>query len=157
MLRALQSAPRRLQHIKREVIVPRSLDDAFSFFADASNLEELTPPWVNFKIITPTPIDMKPGAVIDYCIRVRGLPLKWRTVIDTWDPPHRFVDRQTLGPYKWWHHEHRFEAIDGSRTRVIDEVAYAARLGFITEPLMVNRDVAKIFDYRTEQLRQIMA
>lgn len=137
--------------LSRSTVVPVGLDETFAFFADAFNLDRLTPAWVGFEILTPKPIVMKPGAVIDYRIRLHGIPVRWQTVITVWEPPHRFVDVQIRGPYRWWHHTHRFEAC-AEGTRVIDEVEYAAPLGWLTEPLLVRRDVERIFDYRAEAL-----
>ncbi len=144
-----------MSRLRRETVVARGLQETFAFFADARNLEALTPRWVGFEILTPTPIEMRPGALIDYRIRVHGVPLRWRTEIVVWEPPHCFVDVQVRGPYRWWHHTHRFEACEGG-TRVIDEVEYRAPLSWITHPLMVSRDVARIFDYREGALRRAL-
>ncbi len=141
--------------LRRETVVARGLEETFAFFSDARNLETLTPPWVGFKILTPQPIDMRPGALIDYRIRIHGVPLTWRTEIVVWEPPHCFVDVQVRGPYRWWHHTHRFEACAGG-TRVIDEVEYRAPLSWISHPLLVSRDVARIFDYREGALRRAL-
>jgi ligand-binding SRPBCC domain-containing protein len=137
-----------------ETLVPASLDDTFAFFSDAANLERLTPPWLNFRITSPRPILMHEGAEIDYRIVLHGWPIPWRSRIDVWEPGARFVDRQVLGPYRWWHHEHRFEAaVDG--TRVIDHVEFVPRLRWLTER-MVTRDVERIFAYRREALAQLL-
>ena len=98
--------------------MPAPLDETFAFFADAANLERLTPPWINFRIRTPRPIVMREGAVIDYRIGLYGLPMPWRTRIDVWEPGVRFVDRQVAGPYRWWRHEHLFECSDGTRSSI---------------------------------------
>lgn len=138
--------PERTAYIHREAIVPASLEETFAFFADAANLERLTPPWLNFRIRTPVPIEMREGTEIEYRIVLYGIPIPWRSRIDVWEPGVRFVDRQLMGPYRWWHHEHRFEAAPGG-TRVIDHVEFVPRVRWITEPL-VRRDVERIFDYR---------
>ena len=138
-----------------ETIVPRSLDETFAFFSDARNLDRLTPPWVGFRILSPTPIAMRVGAEIDYQIRVRGVPMRWRSRITAWEPGARFIDVQVRGPYRWWHHEHCFEACNGG-TRVIDEIEYLAPLGWLTHRLMVDRDVRRIFAYRQEALPRIL-
>lgn len=139
-----------------ETIVPRTLEETFAFFSDARNLDRLTPPWVGFQILTPCPISMKQGALIDYRIRVHGVPLSWRSEILRWDPPHDFVDVQVRGPYRWWRHTHRFEACPEG-TRVIDEVEYRAPLAWLTHPLMIARDVRRIFEYRQGALRRALA
>ncbi len=137
--------------IHRETIVPRSLDEAFAFFADARNLDSLTPSWVGLRILTPQPIEMRRGTLIDYQVRIHGIPIRWKTKITEWDPPHRFVDLQLRGPYRWWHHEHRFEACREG-TRITDEVEFRAPLHLISHPLFVRKDVERIFDYRTMAL-----
>jgi ligand-binding SRPBCC domain-containing protein len=142
--------------IDAEVTIRRPIDEVFAFFADASNLQQLTPDWLDFRIVTPSPIDMKPGTLIDYRIRVRFLPLKWRTRITEWNPPHRFVDDQIRGPYKLWHHVHTFEQRDG-HTLVRDHVDYIPRGGPLVHRWFVRPDVEKIFAYRTEQLRRVFA
>ena len=135
-----------LLELRCDTVIPASIDRTFAFFADAANLERLTPPWLNFEIRTPAPIEMGEGTVIDYRISVRGVPLPWRTRIDAWEPGVRFVDRQLAGPYRWWHHEHRFEAI-GRGTRVIDIVEFVPRAAALTSRI-VAAEVQRIFDYR---------
>ncbi|MGZ4875445.1 MAG: SRPBCC family protein, partial [Candidatus Angelobacter sp.] len=93
--------------------VPRQLPEVFAFFSRAENLEVLTPPWLNFKILEVTPPPLRQGTLINYSLRVHGIPLRWTSEIIEWEPPHRFVDLQLRGPYKLWRHEHRFEARDG--------------------------------------------
>lgn len=144
---------RGLVHLHREALVPASIDQTFAFFSDASNLERLTPPWLNFRIRTPRPIHMAEGTEIDYRIVLYGIPIPWKTRIDVWEPGVRFVDRQLLGPYRWWNHEHRFQAVEGG-TRVIDHVEFAPRLRWLTG-WRVQRDVKRIFAYRQETLQQI--
>jgi len=134
--------------------IPRPREEVFSFFADARNLQTLTPPWLHFQIVTPGEIIMKAGALIDYRLRVRGLPIAWQTVIDVWEPPHRFADHQRRGPYRWWEHEHRFEIEDGG-TRMTDTVDYGVPLGFILHPLLIRRDLQVIFTFREEMMRRI--
>ena len=139
-----------LTAVRTEILVSASLDDTFAFFADAANLERLTPPWLRFTIRTPTPIVMRPGATIDYRLVLHGLPVAWRSRIDAWEPRRRFVDRQVLGPYRWWRHEHLFEAV-GSRTRVIDIVEFQPRFRWLTGG-WVRHDVERIFAFRHESL-----
>lgn len=134
--------------------IPRPREEVFAFFADARNLQTLTPPWLHFQIITPGDIVMQAGAEIDYRLRVRGIPIAWQTVIDAWDPPHGFADHQRRGPYRWWQHAHRFEDESGG-TRMIDTVEYGVPLGFILHPLLIRRDLRAIFAYREEMMRRI--
>ncbi len=129
-------------------------EDVFPFFADASNLERITPPWLNFKVLTPTPIAMHPGTLIDYRLRWRVVPVRWRTLISTWDPPHRFVDEQIRGPYRIWHHEHIFDR-QGSRTVMRDRVHFLAPLARLSHPLVVRRDIERIFAYRRAAIGRI--
>lgn len=132
--------------------VPR--DQLFPFFADASNLEKLTPPFLRFRILTPPPVEMRVGTVIDYELRLYGVPFRWRTMITEWDPPHRFVDEQLRGPYRLWRHEHRFEP-HGDGTRVIDRVEYRPLGGRLTNRLFVERDVRRIFAHRHDVLAEL--
>ena len=144
-----------IRTLHREVVIPATLRDTFAFFAEAGNLERLTPPWINFRIRTPLPIAMREGAVIDYDITVYGVPIPWRTRIEVWEPGVRFVDRQISGPYRWWHHEHRFEAAaDG--TRMIDHVEFVPRAAAMTGRL-VDRDVHRIFEFRRLALLTVFA
>lgn len=144
---------RTLTRLRYETVVRAPLLTTFAFFADAVNLERLTPPWVRFSIVTPLPIVMQAGLEIDYRIRLRGVPLAWTSRIDVWDPPRRFVDRQIAGPYLWWRHEHRFE-LAGTGTRVIDEIEYLPRVAWLTA-YIVRRDVERIFRYRQDALDDV--
>ena len=130
--------------------MPVPLDAAFAFFADAWNLQRITPPWLHFRILTPPPVEMREGLFLDYRIALHGLPMRWRTRIDVWEPGVRFVDRQVRGPYRVWRHEHTFEAVSGG-TLVRDHVAFLPPLAWLTGR-WVARDVARIFEYRREAL-----
>lgn len=137
--------------------VPRPLEDVFVFFSDARNLETLTPQWMRFRILTPEPIRMFRGAKIDYRLRWHGLPLRWETEIVNWNPPRQFEDLQRKGPYRLWHHTHRFEAVAGG-TRILDEVRYQLPfgvLGRLVHALSVRRNVEEIFAYRQAKIREI--
>jgi ligand-binding SRPBCC domain-containing protein len=136
-----------------EFWLPQPRAVVFDFFADARNLQTITPPWLHFVILTPTPIEMRPGALIDYKLRVHGFPLRWQTEITEWNPPHHFVDQQLRGPYTLWHHTHRFFDQDGG-TRCVDEVRYRPPGGALINYLFVKRDVQKIFAYRQQQLQK---
>ena len=137
-----------------ELVLPVSLEEVFPFFAEARNLEKLTPPWLRFEVLTEGPITMAAGTLIDYQIYWRGIPLRWRTEIEVWEPGRRFVDRQIRGPYRLWRHEHLFVK-RGDGTAVIDNVEYAPVGGVIANRLMVARDVERVFAYRHEVLRRV--
>ena len=145
--------------LRQEQWIPRPIDEVFALFADARNLEELTPPWLGFRILA---IDSNPvaeGTGIRYSLRLHGIPLHWRTCIRRWDPPYRFIDVQTSGPYKLWHHTHRFEAY-GHRTKMIDVVRYRLPFGFLgrlVHVLKVRSDVRRIFDYRRQRIEELFA
>lgn len=142
---------RGVYQLKAEQWLPRSLDEVFGFFADAYRLQDLTPPFLNFQVLTPRPVEMFPGATIDYRLTLHGVPIRWRSEISEWQPPDRFVDRQLKGPYRLWHHLHTFEAKDEG-TLVRDVVDYAVPGGALIHWLMVRRDLMRIFQYRQEQL-----
>jgi ligand-binding SRPBCC domain-containing protein len=126
----------------------------FPFFADAKNLEVLTPPFLKFEIKTPPPIEMKVGALIDYRITLRVIPLTWRTEITAWEPPLRFVDEQLRGPYSLWRHEHTFVAQD-DRTLVIDHVDYRVLFGGLVNKLVVKPDLERIFTFRQQKMAEL--
>jgi ligand-binding SRPBCC domain-containing protein len=141
--------------LESSIQVPGRLDEVFRFFSDPRNLELITPPFIRFRIVTPTVPEMHEGALIDYALRIRGLPLRWRSEITTWDPPHRFVDTQVHGPYRRWVHEHRFTGL-GEETLVEDRVEYSVPGGRVVHRLFVRRDVERIFAYRATALQQLL-
>ncbi len=142
----------RVHEFRCELWLPAAPEKIFPFFADALNLETITPPWLNFKVLTPPPIAMHEGALIDYRLRIRGVPIRWRTRIGSWEPPHRFVDQQLRGPYRQWIHEHTFEPqTDGTLCR--DVVKYAVPFDFLMHKLFVRREVENIFAFRAKALR----
>lgn len=142
--------------LTNELWLPQSPDEVFPFFADASNLERLTPPSLRFRILTPPPIEMEVGARIDYRIRLRGIPMRWQSEITAWDPPHRFMDEQRRGPYRLWVHEHTFTPQDGG-TLARDIARYAVLGSAIVQRLFVASELRRIFDYRNAALRDYFA
>jgi ligand-binding SRPBCC domain-containing protein len=135
----------------REQYLPSEVEDVFSFFSDAGNLELLTPPWLRFKVLTPLTEGIQQGSVIDYRLRLRGIPMRWQSEITAWKPPHRFVDEQRRGPFRAWVHEHRFDAV-GSGARVLDEVKYAVAGNDFVNRLLVRPELDRIFDYRAQAM-----
>lgn len=135
--------------------VPRPLDEVFQFFSDATNLQALTPPWLHFRILTPAPIAMHVGTLIDYRIRLHGIPISWQSEITDWSPPRQFVDEQRRGPYRRWVHQHTFGA-EGIGTRVSDHVEFEVPFGWLSGRFVL-RDVEKIFAFRREVLVQRFA
>ncbi len=147
----------RFHTLRREQWIPRHIEEVFPFFADARNLEEITPPWLGFRILSTDSGSISEGTEIRYRLRLHGIPIHWRTEIRRWDAPHCFIDVQRSGPYKLWHHTHRFEAHDG-RTKMIDVVRYALPFGVvgrIVHAWKVRGDVRRIFDYRREQIQRL--
>lgn len=141
------------------VWLPRPRSEVFPFFADARNLERITPPWLNFNIVTPGDIDMRQGALIDYRLRVRAVPVRWRTRIALWDPPRAFVDEQLKGPYALWRHTHTFTE-SGGGTICEDAVEYrvpGGPLAPIANGLLVQRELRRIFEFRRAAMLQIFA
>lgn len=128
----------------------------FEFFAAADNLERITPPAMRFQILTPLPIEMKAGTLIDYKLHINGVPARWRTLIPVWEPPYRFIDEQIKGPYKRWVHTHEFEEQNGI-TVMRDHVEYElplVPLGELAYPF-VRYQVGVIFRYREKRIREI--
>jgi ligand-binding SRPBCC domain-containing protein len=136
--------------LARQQFVAHPLNEVFDFFSAARNLERLTPAWLSFEVRDVEPPEMQEGTLIRYRLRVHGLPLKWVSRIESWEPGVRFVDRQLTGPYALWHHTHDFQALDGG-TLISDTVRYAIGFGPIGEAvraLQVQRDLDNIFDFR---------
>lgn len=144
--------------LRREQFVDLPRDEVFDFFKRPENLEALTPKDLGFTILTPRPIAMNAGSLIDYTVRIAGIPLHWRTLISRYEPPSLFVDQQLKGPYALWHHTHRFLEHDGG-TKVVDEVVYALGwgwLGRLAHALFVRRRLEHIFDHRAAVLETIL-
>ncbi|RIL04521.1 MAG: CDP-paratose 2-epimerase [Proteobacteria bacterium] len=148
-----------VHRLEREQWIPAPLERVFPFFADAANLETLTPPWLGFGFVTALPIEMRTGARIEYRLRLAGVPLRWRTRIAKWEPPRGFVDVQESGPYALWEHTHAFEPCGGG-VLMRDVVRYAlplGPLGGVAHAVAVKAALAAIFDYRFDRVREIFA
>jgi ligand-binding SRPBCC domain-containing protein len=145
--------------LRREQVLPGTPEEVFPFFADALNLEAITPPLLRFRVVTPQPIEMGVGTLIQYGLRLHGVPVRWLTSIQAWEPPHRFVDVQVRGPYALWHHTHEFEPRDDGATLMRDTVRYAigfGPLGELAARAFVHRDVTAIFDFRAEAVKDAL-
>ncbi|HZD49411.1 MAG TPA: SRPBCC family protein [Silvibacterium sp.] len=148
--------------LERSLFIPRPRQEVFTFFADACNLERITPAFLHFHILTPGPVPMKAGTLIDYELRLYGVRFKWRTRIEEFTPMSSFpissfVDTQVTGPYRKWHHRHEFEEVSGG-TEMRDRVQYEMPLGLIgalVRWLFVRRSLDRIFDYRNRAITEI--
>jgi ligand-binding SRPBCC domain-containing protein len=147
--------------LRREQRLEAPPSVVFPFFADARNLEAITPPLLGFRLLTPQPIAMGVGTFLQYALRVHGVPVRWDTLIQEWDPPHRFVDVQVRGPYRLWHHTHSLVAVDGgAATLMRDTVRYSVGFGVLGEAArrgLVRRDLEAIFAFRAERVPGLVA
>jgi ligand-binding SRPBCC domain-containing protein len=143
--------------LQRQAFIRAPLDQVFGFFADARNLEEITPGWLRFRVLTRDPIEMRAGTRIRYRLRIAGFPVRWDTCIDSWEPGRFFVDRQESGPYRLWVHTHAFQPL-GDGVLMEDQVRYAlpfGLLGRLAHAVWVRAALAQIFDYRFERIQKI--
>lgn len=148
----------KLYTLKKEQIVLKNISTVFDFFSKPENLSVITPRSMKFKILTPSPIDMKEGALIDYTVSIMLIPIRWRTLITKFSPPNLFIDQQLKGPYSIWHHTHIFEKISENETLIKDKVVYGVPFGIIgrlAHYLYIKRDLKKIFTYRKNKIEQI--
>jgi len=144
--------------LSRTQFIARPLDEVFDFFSRPENLARITPPSMGFAIMTPGPIEMRAGTLIDYRVRTLGVPVRWTTLITDYSPPHRFVDVQLRGAYSFWHHTHTFEGVDGG-TEIVDEVRYAlpfGAVGRLVHALLVRRQLDMIFAFRKRTIDGIL-
>jgi ligand-binding SRPBCC domain-containing protein len=154
---SVRTRPRRFHVLEREQFVPTSVETTYRFFADARNLEVITPPWLSFRVVTEGEIRMAVGTTIDYRIRMLGVPMAWRSLISRWEPGVAFVDEQVEGPYRWWHHLHTFEAHEGG-TILRDRVEYAVPggpLAPLVHAVFVAGRLRRIFDFRRDAVARI--
>jgi ligand-binding SRPBCC domain-containing protein len=151
----------RIHVLQREQRLDAPPAVVFPFFADARNLEAITPPLLRFRLLTPDPIAMGVGTFLQYALRVHGMPVRWDTLIQAWEPPHRFVDVQVRGPYRVWHHTHELVPVDGgAATLMRDTVRYAVGFGLageIARRTVVRRDLEAIFAFRREAVPGLVA
>lgn len=151
-----------IHQLHRQQWIQRPLEEIYEFFERPENLRRITPPSLDFRLLTPPPITMQQGRILDYTIRFMGLPLRWRSVISVHQPPACFVDEQLKGPYSFWFHRHVFKR-DGNGTHIIDEVYYALPIwipkimsSWINNWLVRPR-LEAIFDYRRDRYKQIFS
>jgi len=136
-------------------LVPRPLEEVFAFFSRAENLEAITPEWLKFRVVSVMPEPVQKGTLIEYRLKLHGIPLHWTSQIVEWNPPHKFVDLQLQGPYKLWRHTHVFTA-EGGNTRIHDEVLYSLPLGVLgrmAHTMLVSGDIKRIFTFRASAVR----
>jgi ligand-binding SRPBCC domain-containing protein len=139
---------------KTRLLLPVPRARLFEFFAEPGNLERITPPWLRFEMITSPTAAIKSGTLLDYRLRLRGIPMRWQSEITVWEPPSRFIDRQTRGPYSLWVHEHTFTERDGV-TVVGDNVEYGVPGGKIVQKFLVAPELERIFKYRHKILEAL--
>ena len=147
-----------MHKLERTQVVPISISEAFDFFSNPRNLERLTPDLVHFQFLKAPPEKLSPGTVLEYRLRLYGVPAEWRTRIESVDAPTRFVDVQDKGPYARWRHTHCFREVDAKHTEIRDQVEFAMPLGLLGElayRILVARTLQQIFDYREAALRQL--
>ena len=140
--------------VHQEQLLSYPIEQVFRFFASPENLNLLTPPWVNFSILSPQSIEMAVGTIIEYRIRLRGVPVTWRSEITEWQPPFAFCDMQLRGPYRFWIHRHTFEEKPGG-TLVTDHVDYGVLGGALVNRLFVAGELKRIFGYRKTRLHEL--
>ena len=144
--------------LKRKQFIKLPIEKVFDFFSKPENLEKITPSSLSFKIITPIPIDMSKGALIDYTIKLFFYPVHWRTIISDYNPPYSFIDQQIKGPYKFWHHSHKFKEVNDG-VEIIDNVKYSVPFGVVgrlAHKIWIRNELNKIFDYRMKIINDLI-
>jgi ligand-binding SRPBCC domain-containing protein len=140
--------------LQTQLWLPQPRDKIFAFFADPRNLDRLTPAWLKFHTETLDTSKISRGAMLNYRLRIHGIPIRWQSEISAWDPPDGFIDRQVKGPYALWIHQHTFAESSGG-TMVGDDVEYAVPGGALVQKFLVAHDLARIFAYRHCVLEEI--
>ena len=143
--------------LSTQTVVDRGIEETFDFFAEAGNLDSITPPWLNFRIVTTMPVEMGNGTFIDYSLRLHKVPVRWTSEITDWSTPFQFRDTQLKGPFRSWSHLHTFTELGDGRTLVEDTVDYAVPGGRLVNWLFVARDLRRIFEYRRSRLTELLA
>jgi ligand-binding SRPBCC domain-containing protein len=149
----------RVHTLVRDQELPGTPEEVFGLFADARNLEAITPPLLRFEVVTPGDVEMRVGTLITYALRLHGVPVSWLTSIQEWDPPHRFVDQQVRGPYAFWHHTHELFPSGPDGTHMRDTVRYAigfGPFGALAHRVLVRRDLEAIFDFRARKVEEML-
>ena len=148
--------------IERRLWLPRPRPEVFAFFADPGNLARVSPPPADLRWLAPPPASLGAGAVLDFSIRLCGLPVRWRVFVREFDPPYRFIDAQLWGPFARWEHRHLFfegPPGDATGTWVEDRVTYRlplGSLGRLAHALGAGRSIARVFDYRARRLQELL-
>tara|TARA_Y100000385_G_C12891620_1_gene550216 strand:- start:104 stop:637 length:534 start_codon:yes stop_codon:yes gene_type:complete len=145
----------KIYSFSKEQFVPSDMETVFDFFSRPENLEKITPSSMGFNIITPKPIEMKDGAIIDYTVKILGVPVRWRTMITSYKKNEYFIDEQLKGPYSYWHHKHTFKEVEGG-VLIIDEITYALPIQAfrkIVHPLIIKPQLKQIFDFRFQIIK----
>jgi ligand-binding SRPBCC domain-containing protein len=145
-----------VQTLHKEQLIKKPIKEVFAFFEKPENLAIITPPSLGFQILTPLPIEMKDGALIDYTIRLRGIPVRWTTMVTDYDPPHKFVDVQIRGPYAFWHHTHMFKQVDDGTimTDIVQYILPCGLLGRFVHAFSVEGQLKNIFEYRARKIEE---
>ena len=146
----------KIYSLKYKQIIKKDINEVFTFFSNPENLKKITPQKLDFKILTPKPIKMKEGQLIDYTIKILGKKIRWRTIITDYNPPKMFIDQQLLGPYSMWHHRHEFNIVDNG-VEIIDKIDYVVPygiLGRIINFFFIKSDLDRIFHYRYEVIKK---